>query len=301
MGLAALALRMGGEVQAIVLGGAAPDSAEARARLAFWQAATGGEAELEPGLERALAEDIMALFGKVAPDRLRARRGPMLVRAASRLRARQAPLAQGLRRAVGPEDCRVAGAEQVFAGFFAVETVELSYRRFDGGMSAPVHREVFIGCDAVSVLPYDPVRDRVLVIEQIRSAPLLRGEANPWQIEAVAGRIDAGETPEGAGRREALEEAGLRIGGLEKVAEYYPSTAAFTEYLYSYVGLCDLPDGAGGIFGLAEESEDIRGHLLGLDDLAARLEAGEIGNAPLIISLQWLLRHRGRLRAAAGI
>jgi ADP-ribose pyrophosphatase len=125
--------------------------------------------------------------------------------------------------------------------------MDLSHRRFDGGMSPLITREIFISGDAVTVLPYDPVRDRVLLIEQFRTGALGRGDPLPWQLEAIAGRIDPGEAPEDAARREAVEEAGLMLGRLEPVAEYYPSPGAMTEYIYSYVALCDLPDGVAGV------------------------------------------------------
>ncbi|MCB2157335.1 MAG: NUDIX domain-containing protein, partial [Rhodobacteraceae bacterium] len=47
------------------------------------------------------------------------------------------------------------------------------------------------------------MRDRVLLIEQFRMGPYARGDAEPWLIEAIAGRVDPGETPEDAARREA--------------------------------------------------------------------------------------------------
>ena len=289
----ALALGMDDALRAVV-----SDGAGGGARLAFWQAATGGQSTNDPALERQLARDIMGLFGKAAPERLLARRGSMLVRAASTLRAMAEPAPQGLRRAVASGDFERGALEVPFAGFFSVESFALRFRRFDGSLSETVNREVFIGADAVTVLPYDPIRNRVLVIEQLRTGPMARGDANPWQLEPVAGRIDAGETPQDAARREALEEAGVTLNQLELVAEYYPTTAAFSEYLYSYVAVCDLPDGAAGVFGLAEEAEDIRGHLVDLDALVARMDAGELGNGPLILTLNWLLRHRARLAAA---
>lgn len=297
MGRAALAVSMSPELQALVRGDVPGEAAE---RLAFWQAATGGLAASDAAVELRLAADIMALYGKVPADRLRARRGPMLVRAASALRALHSPAPQGLRRAGTPADVHRHGLEVPFAGFFSVEVMDLRFRRFDGTPSQPMTREVFVAADAVTVLPWDPLRDRVLVVEQLRTGPLARGEANPWQIEPVAGRIDAGETPEEAARREALEEAGLTIGPLEKVAEYYPTTSALSEYLYSYVAPCDLPDGTAGVFGVAEEVEDIRGHLVDFAELVARMDAGELGNAPMVLTLHWLIRHHDRLRTEWG-
>lgn len=276
---------------------AGDDPADAAARLAFWREVTGGLAAPDPAVEERLAADIMALWGKVPADRLRARRNSMLVRAASAVRARVAAAPRGLRRDAGPGDVIRSDLQLPFAGFFSTEVFGMQFRRFDGGQSPVLQREVFIGADAVTVLPWDPVRDRVLVVEQVRVGPLVRGELNPWQLEPVAGRIDAGETPEQAGRREAQEEAGLTLGPLLKAAEYYPTTSAFSEYLYSYVAPCDLPDGVAGTFGLAEEAEDIRGHLVDFAEIVARMDAGELGNAPMILTLQWLIRHHDRLQA----
>jgi len=160
-----------------------------------------------------------------------------------------------------------------------------------------VSRAVFISGDAVTVLPYDPVRDRVLLIEQFRPAPMARGDAQPWLLEAIAGRIDPGESPEQAARREAFEEAGLVLGDLLPVAQYYPSPGAKSEFLYSYVALTDLPDGAAGVFGVEGETEDIRGQLVDFADLMALVASGEAANAPLILTALWLQRERARLRA----
>ncbi len=282
------------QLRALILGG----DSQGAARLAFWQAATGGLAAPDAALERQLATDILAAMGQVPAERLRARRGPMLARAASTLRASAASSPAGLRHAAAPGDVAIRHLSHDFNGFFAVESLTLDHRRFDGATSGPVRREVFVACDAVTVLPWDPVRDRVLLVEQMRVGPLARGAANPWQLEAVAGRVDAGETPEQAARREAREEAGLTLDRLVQVAAYYPSPGAVSEFLWSYVAPVDLPDGSAGIHGLAEEAEDIRGHLLPFDKALELVASGEIANAPLILTLFWLAGQRDTLRAA---
>jgi nudix-type nucleoside diphosphatase (YffH/AdpP family) len=251
--------------------------------------------DLGPGeaTAEALAGLVMDAFGQFDPDRVRHRLGSLRVAAASRVRAAGAA-ARGLRQGSG--EVTLTARRQAHAGFFGLEVMDLSHRRFDGGMSPLITREIFISGDAVTVLPYDPVRDRVLLIEQFRTGALGRGDPLPWQLEAIAGRIDPGEAPEDAARREAVEEAGLMLGRLEPVAEYYPSPGAMTEYIYSYVALCDLPDGVAGVFGAKEEAEDIKGHLLSFDALMAAVVGGEVANAPLILTALWLQRERGRLR-----
>jgi len=201
-----------------------------------------------------------------------------------------------LRRMTRPGDVQVVARRRPYAGFFAIEEVDLRHRRFDGSMSGQINRTAFITGDAVTVLPYDAVRDRVLLIEQFRAAPFVRGDADCWFLEAIAGRVDAGETPEAAARREAVEEAGLTLGEMLFVGSYYPSPGAVAEYLYSYVALTDLPDGCAGVFGLAGEAEDIRGHLVAFDALMGLVAGGEIDNAPLLLTVLWLARERARLR-----
>ncbi len=221
----------------------------------------------------------------------------MRVRAASRLRAVSAP-AEVRHRAV-PGDVVVAEGRLPYARFFAVEEYEVSWRRFDGDMSSSATRAAFVSRDKVTVLPYDPRRDLLLVVERFRAGPLARGAGQCWQIEAIAGRIDPGETPEAAARREAVEEADLRLDRLISVANYYPTPGAVSEYIYSYGALTDLPDGSAGVFELEGEAEEIRGHLISFEQLMGLVVSGEVENAPLILTALWLQRERGRLRSAA--
>jgi len=247
----------------------------------------------------ATAADALAARERGEPAGLVFARWPqMLVRAASRLRAEADTGPRSLRRDAVRGDVATVGLRAPYANFFAVEEADLRLRQFGGDVAPPVTRAAFVIGDAVTVLPYDPVRDRVLLVEQFRAGAHLRGDPQPWLLEAVAGRIDGFETPEDAARRETLEEAGITLSRLVPAAQYYPSPGAVAEYLYSFVGLADLPDTGDWLSGLEAEAEDIRAHVIGFDRLMALVGSGEVRNAPLLITALWLSQAREGLRRA---
>ncbi|MEL6677194.1 MAG: NUDIX domain-containing protein [Pseudomonadota bacterium] len=181
--------------------------------------------------------------------------------------------------------------------FFSMESVRMSHRRHGGGRTRSYERSVLVTGDGATVVPYDAVSDRVLLIEQLRAGALARRDDAPWLIEPVAGFIDSTEGPEAAARREAQEEAGLTLGRMERVAAAYPTPGSNSLLLYSYVGEADLTE-AGGIYGLAEEMEDIRAFVLPFEEAMAGVASGEINTGPLVMTLYWLALNRDRLRVA---
>ena len=226
---------------------------------------------------------------------LAARLPTLLSRAHSRVMARTHPRSGG--GGFTSADVTLDAQSQPYTEFFAVDEYVLRHRTFAGGMTPPLRRAAFLAADAVTVLPYDPVRDCVLLVEQFRAGPYARGDGNPWLLEPVAGRIEPGDTAEETARKEAREEAGLDLGTLHRIGGYYPSTGCFSEYLVSYIGIADLPDRIEGLHGVEGEGEDIRTHVLPRTDLLARIAAGEMPDAPLLLSAYWLELNRARLLA----
>ncbi len=246
------------------------------------------------------AREVMRQIDSDAPEEVGRRFGIIRARAEAFVRAghwrRPALVGHGLDRS----DVTDHGTRHVHDGFFNTEDHHLSHTRFDGATQGPLHRSVFRVADAVTVLPYDPVRDRILLVEQFRAGPYAHGDAAPWLLEPIAGILDAGESAEASVRREAREEANLDLGALHFVARYYPSPGGVAQVLFSYLGIADLPDSAAGLGGHADEGEDIRSHLVPYDQACRMLADGDMADAPLILTMQYLMMHRDRLRAAVG-
>lgn len=243
------------------------------------------------------AEEVMRHYGQVSARDLKASYPQILARATSTLRATAEPAPRSLRSAMTRDAVEVEDERRPYLGYFGIGECDLRFRQFDGKPSATVTRAAFLSADAVTVLPYDPKRDRVLLIEQFRFGPYLRGDPYPWAIEPIAGRIDPGETPEEAARRETVEEARLKLSTLHEIGRYYPSSGAVAEWLVSYVGVADLPDNAAGIGGLESEAEDIQSHVVPYSRLMDLVETGEVAVGPLLLSAYWLALNRERLRS----
>jgi ADP-ribose pyrophosphatase len=191
-------------------------------------------------------------------------------------------------------DVEIIARETLYSGFFSMELYRFRHRLFNGEMSGEIRREIFERGHAAVLLPFDPVRDEVVLVEQIRIAAY-DVSAIPWLLEMVAGMIEEGESVEDVARREALEEAGLVVGRTKPVLSYLASPGGTSERLSIMVGEVDATT-AEGIHGLADENEDIRVHVVSREQAYQWVEEGKIDNAASVIALQWLQLHYQTLR-----
>ncbi|MDO3723222.1 NUDIX domain-containing protein [Marinobacter sp. chi1] len=196
-------------------------------------------------------------------------------------------------------DVHIERRETVFQGFFRLDKLWLTHARFDGKNMPVFTRELFIRGDATCVLPYDPVRDEVVLLEQFRLGALGRDQS-PWLLELVAGMNEDGETPEEVARREGQEEAGLTFRSLERICDYLVSPGGTSELVHLYCGLVSA-ESAGGLYGMEHEHEDIRAHVFSSHEAIEMIRDGRINNAAAIIALQWLQLNRSRLRNEVGL
>lgn len=196
------------------------------------------------------------------------------------------------------EKLDVIGRELLFDGFNRLTRLIFKYRRHNGDWSEEIEREVFERGLAAAVLPYDPERDAVVLIEQFRPGAYLMGE-DAWQLEPVAGLCDDGEDPETTVKREAIEEAGCELGELVHVCDYLVSPGCVDEKVVVYCGRVD----AGSVAetaGKPEEDEETKIYVIDFETCMQQLKNGEFGYALTIISLQWLALNRAELRKSWG-
>jgi ADP-ribose pyrophosphatase len=181
----------------------------------------------------------------------------------------------------------------LFSKYFRLEEYSLSHELFEGGYSNIFTREIFERGSVVALLPYDPERRKVVLIEQFR-AGAIGDEQTPWLFECVAGVIEEGESEDQVAIRESREEADCDIQQLHQISRYYVSPGGTTELCTLYCGIIDS-NGIGGIHGLDEENEDIRVEVVDADLAYAMVRDGRIKSSATIIALQWLELNEQRL------
>lgn len=188
------------------------------------------------------------------------------------------------------QDVEVTSRETLFKGFLQVEKVSLRHRLFKNtGYTSVLQRELIHRPEAAGVLIYNDQQQRFALIEQFRVGAL-DDQQSPWQLEIIAGVLDGNESPETCIRRESLEESGCQLDQLQHLFSFYPSAGACSELFHLYAAQADLPE-QGGIFGVANEGENIQLHLFDYADLSRLLTSGRLANAPVIMALQWLQQH----------
>src|SRR6266568_4993324 len=192
----------------------------------------------------------------------------------------------------------IESTRTVWDGRFPLQMVRFRQRRFDGALSAWHDWELLRRGRAACLLPYDPVADAVLLIDQFR-LPALAAGLDPHMVEIPAGLCDEGESPEQTMMREAVEEIGLAPDAVVPIGDFLLSPGGSDERVWIFAGRIRIPpagpDGVIGHRGIAAENEDIRLRAWPAQAAIDAALAGAFHNAVTAIALLWLAARRPSL------
>jgi ADP-ribose diphosphatase len=147
-----------------------------------------------------------------------------------------------------------------------VFSVDVGVRRFPNGTEHRV--EIVRHAPSVVLIPFED-DGRVVLIQQYR-APIDR---ITWEFPA--GRVDPGETPEEAARRECEEEIARVPQTLERIRGLFPAPGFCDEELI-FFRVRDLRPPPPDSTRKPDEDEDITAARLTVEDARAMVERGEI-------------------------
>jgi ADP-ribose pyrophosphatase len=201
---------------------------------------------------------------------------------------------------VGDSACSVvvSQAERLAAGFRSYDRFVIS-RPDRNGQGGTFEREVLRSGVVVGVLPIDFQRQQVVLTRQFRLGGHLafdRGE----MVEIAAGRVDPGECPEDAARRECHEEIGTHPLKLTRLFGFTPAPALSDEFMILFLAHIDAGKTT-DCAGIPHENEEIAVVRHSIADAIGLLEAGLLHSGPTIIALQWLVQNCVRRDATSYI
>jgi ADP-ribose pyrophosphatase len=196
-----------------------------------------------------------------------------------------------------PADVAVSQPELLAKGYCDYQRYRLTLTDTDGATHTQT-RDILLAGKVVAVLPIDLVRDEIVLIRQFRlMAHLANGRGD--MIEAVAGRVEAGESLLEAARRECTEEIAVAPTVLVELFSYLTTPGLTDEEVTLFLAAVDasrVPERAGA----AAEGEQIKTFRVSIDAALAGLSAGKMRNGPLSIALQWLALNRNRIGELLG-
>ena len=208
-----------------------------------------------------------------------------------------------MRKSLGQSDIRIEQQDKLWVhpkGVFSVQQIHYDFPVFGTDRRYSVRRVVVEKPEAVVVLPYDPIADAVVLIEQVRPVSVLTRAKSPTMLELCAGLVDIGEQPEQSAQRELYEECGLKAKQLQKIGTYWVSPGWTTEQLTLFCACVDVRKST-TYCGKQEECESIKVMSITVDTLFTYLDRGMLDNGGLLTATLWLARHRERLRKEWGV
>lgn len=189
---------------------------------------------------------------------------------------------------------RIKDVTPLFKGFLTINNYRLDVDRHAGG-TYEVERLVMERGHAVGVLAYDPVRDEVVLANELRPGMLAAGDA-AFTDNLVAGGVAEDETITEAAIREMKEETGLDLRDPIVIHPgAYVSSGGTSERMAIVIGFVDT-EHAGGVHGHPDEGEDILTVVLSADEFIARVRSAQIRDLKTLVAGYWFAENRERLR-----
>ena len=180
---------------------------------------------------------------------------------------------------------KIINKKNLYSGFFSLDKYEFIHEKHNGEWTSAVEREVFSGAHVSTLLPYDPIKKEIILIQQFRAGALSRYDEN-YLLEIVAGIVDEGENPEQTAIRECFEETGCEVKKIHPIQSYFPAPGSSESYYHLYLGEIQAFEGE-RIKGLEKENEDILVKSFKIEEVKQMLKEKKIMNGLTLIALQW--------------
>jgi ADP-ribose pyrophosphatase len=191
-----------------------------------------------------------------------------------------------------PADVSIGPPDRLAKGYRDYLRYRVTLAGIDGA-TVTQQRDVLRAGRVVAVLPVDLARSELVLIRQFRlAAHFANGHGD--LVEIVAGRVEAGEQPAAAARRECGEEIGVVPDVLVEMLSYLTTPGLTDEEVTIFLAAIDAARVRPGPR-VAPDGEQLHVLRVSIDAALEALASGKIHGSPAVIALQWLVLNRGRL------
>lgn len=196
-----------------------------------------------------------------------------------------------------PPQAEIKSREMLYDGVFKIEQLTVEQDKHDGGKQT-LKRLNFERGDAIAILGYDPKRDEVVLVNEMRTGMLAAGDY-PYADTVPAAMLKKGEDLLTAASDRLSRETGLALQDASVIhTGAYVSAGGSTEKIALVTGIVDSSN-AGGVRGRAGIGEDIKTVVISSDEFIARAEDGRLTDMKSLAMAFWLARNRDGIKAKA--
>jgi nudix-type nucleoside diphosphatase (YffH/AdpP family) len=149
-----------------------------------------------------------------------------------------------------------------------------------------IERDIEDHGEAASILAYNPIRKTAVLVRQLR-ASVLYASKQQETLEVIAGIIEDTDAL-ACVRREAMEEARLKLDSVEHIFTAWSMPGLSAERMHLHLGVYSgqvRPETKGGLAGEGESTIAVE---IGLAELAQMADRNEIEDVKTLLLLQTL-------------
>lgn len=192
---------------------------------------------------------------------------------------------------------KIVGREMLYEGEFAIENLVIAMDRHDGGTQT-LNRLNYDRGNSVAMIGYDPKRDEVVLVNEMRSGPLAAGD-EPYTDSVPAAILKAGQDPEAAAVSQMKRKTGLDLTDTFVIHPgVFPTSGGSSEKITLVAGTVDSTN-AGGVHGRPGTEDSFRSVVLKSGEFIDRAEKGELKDLKSLAFAFWLANNRKALQDKA--
>lgn len=193
---------------------------------------------------------------------------------------------------------KITQRETLYDGEFRIENLTIEMDKHGGGKQT-LSRLNYDRGNSVAMIGYDPKRDEVVLVNEMRSGPLAAGD-EAYTDSVPAAILKDGQDPEAAAIAQMKRKTGLDLTDTVVIHPgVFPTSGGSSEKITLVAGTIDSTGADGAVNGRPGSEDSFKNVVLKSDEFIARAEKGELKDLKSLAFAFWLAGNRKSLQQKA--